>query len=51
MIFNVTTSVFALVSSLGVVVVSADRFLAIHLHLRYHELVTRKRVVAVATLP
>ena len=27
--------------------VSVDRFLAIHLHLRYQELVTRKRVVAV----
>ena len=30
-----------------VVALSADRFLAIHLHLRYQELVTHKRVVAV----
>ena len=34
-------------SFLGVVAVSVDRFLAIHLHLRYQELVTHKRVVAV----
>ena len=32
---------------LGVVAISVDRFLAIHLHLRYQELVTHKRVVAV----
>ena len=31
-------------------VVSVDRFLAIHLHLRYQELVTHKRVVAVVIL-
>ena len=31
----------------GVVAVSVDRFLAIHLHLRYQELVTHKRVIAV----
>ena len=47
MVFNIITGVFALASFLGVVVVSADRFLAIHLHLRYQELVTHKRVVAV----
>ena len=34
-------------SFFGVVAVSVDRFLAIHLHLRYQELVTHKRVVAV----
>ena len=39
--FLVWTSFF------GVVALSADRFLAIHLHLRYQELVTHKRVVAV----
>ena len=38
---------FAIVSFFGVVAVSVDRFLAIHLHLRYQELVTHKRVVAV----
>ena len=35
------------VSLLGVVAISVDRFLAIHLHLRYKELVTHRRVVAV----
>ena len=34
-------------SLLGVVAISVDRFLAIHLHLRYQELVTHKRVVVV----
>ena len=38
---------FSVASLLGVVAVSVDRFLAIHLHLRYQELVTHKRVVAV----
>ena len=38
---------FATASFFGVVAVSVDRFLAIHLHLRYQELVTHKRVVAV----
>ena len=47
MVFNIITGVFALASFLGVVAVSVDRLLAIHLHLRYQELVTHKRVVAV----
>ena len=47
MVFNVITGMFALPSFLGVVAVSVDRFLAIHLHLRYQELVTHKRVIAV----
>ncbi|XP_027039913.1 melanocyte-stimulating hormone receptor-like [Pocillopora damicornis] len=34
-------------SFLSVVAVSVDRFLAIHLHLRYQELVTHKRIVIV----
>lgn len=34
------------VSFLGVVSLSVDRFLAIHLHLRYQEFVTRRRAVA-----
>ena len=46
-IFDVIQCVFFLASFLGVVAVSVDRFLAIHLHLRYQELVTHKRVVAV----
>ncbi len=43
-------SLFAIASFLGVVALSVDRFLAIHLHLRYQELVTHKRVVAVVIL-
>jgi len=39
--------VFLLASFLSVLAISVDRFLAIHLHLRYQELVTHKRVVAV----
>ena len=39
--------VYMLASFSGVFVISVDRFLAIHLHLRYQELVTHKRVVAV----
>ena len=38
---------FSTASFLGVVAVSVDRFLAVHLHLRYQELVTQKRVVFV----
>ena len=34
-------------SFFGVVALAADRFLALHLHLRYQELVTHKRVVTV----
>ena len=41
---------FSGVSFFGVVALSADRFLAIHLHLRYQELVTHKRVVVVVIL-
>ena len=40
-------SVFSTASFFGVVAVSVDRFLAVHLHLRYQELVTHKRVVVV----
>ena len=39
------TLVFA--SHFGIFTLAVDRFLAIHLHLRYQELVTHKRVVAV----
>ena len=45
--FLVILTMFCLASFLGVVAVSVDRFLAIHLHLRYQELVTHKRVGAV----
>ena len=45
-LFHLFASLFSSALSLGVVAVSAGRFLAIHLHLRYQELVTHKRVVA-----
>ena len=38
---------FSFASLFGVAALSVDRFLAIHLHLRYQELVTHKRVIAV----
>jgi len=38
---------FVTASFFGVMALSGDRFLAVHLHLRYQELVTPKRVVAV----
>ena len=44
---NIGSYLFSLASFLGVVAVSVDRFLAVHLHLRYQELVSYKRVVAV----
>ena len=47
MIFHVIATSFGIASLLGVLTVSVDRFLAVHLHLRYQELVTHKRVVAV----
>ena len=47
--FSVTSNFFCCASFLGVTALTADRFLAIHLHLRYQELVTRRRVVAVVT--
>ena len=44
--FGFIISVFFFATFLGVLAISVDRFLAIHLHLRYQELVTHKRVVA-----
>ena len=44
---SITGSFLFYATFCGVVALSADRFLAIHLHLRYQELVTYKRVVAV----
>ncbi|XP_078347987.1 melanocortin receptor 5-like [Oculina patagonica] len=38
---------FAIASFLGILAITVDRFLAIHFHLRYQEIVTYKRVVAV----
>ena len=42
-----TVNFFGYASFFGMTALSTDRFLAIHLHLRYQELVTHKRVVAV----
>jgi len=44
--FHIIAHLFSLASYSGVLTVSVDRFLAIHLHLRYQELVTHNRVVA-----
>ena len=41
---------FCISSLLNVVTISVDRFLAVHLHLRYQELVTNKRVIAAVIL-
>ena len=46
-VFITMMSFFSLSSFFGIAAISVDRFLAIHLHLRYQELVTHKRVVAV----
>ena len=45
-VLNISGYLFSTASFLGVVAVSVDRFLAVHLHLRYQELVTHTRVVA-----
>ena len=45
--YLIQTKLLAFASYFGVVLLTVDRFLAIHLHLRYQELVTYKRVVAV----
>ena len=44
---NISAHLFSIASFLGVVAVGVDRFLAVHLHLRYQELVTHRRVVVV----
>ena len=45
-----TEILFLCASILGVLVLSVDRFLAVFLHLRYHEIVTPKRVVSILIL-
>ena len=45
-VFFFIVLLFSVASFFGVVAVTVDRFLAIHLHLRYQELVTHKRVLA-----
>ena len=48
-VFGVTATFLCCGSFFGVTALTADRFLAIHLHLRYQELVTYRRVVPVVT--
>jgi len=45
--FLFTLYLFSAASFSGVMALSGDRFLTVHLHLRYQELVTHKRVVVV----
>jgi len=47
---NCIGDLFSSSSFFGVVAVSLDRFLPIHLHLRYQELVTHKRVVTIVVI-
>ena len=47
-VWTISSSLFSVASFLGVVAVSVDRFLAVHLHLRYQEIVTHRRVAIVA---
>ncbi|XP_058968766.1 adenosine receptor A3-like [Pocillopora verrucosa] len=44
---TISNILFSGASFLGVVAVSVDRFLAVHFHLRYQEVVTHRRVVIV----
>lgn len=46
-IFSITMNVFFTASFLGILAITLDRFLAMQFHLRYQEIVTHKRVVAV----
>ena len=49
-VYFVATNFLCAASLIGVTALAADRFLAIHLHLRYHEFVTYNRVVFVVIL-
>ena len=44
--FRIIRYLFFFASFFGIMALSVDRFLAVHLHLRYQELVTHERVVA-----
>ena len=48
--FTFITNSLSKASFFGIAALSVDRFLAIHLHLRYQGLVTHRRVVAVVVL-
>ena len=45
--YFISSHLLCLASFLGIIALTVDRFLAIHLHLRYQELVTHRRVVTV----
>ena len=46
-VFAIFSETLEIASFFSVVAITVDRFLAVHLHLRYQELVTHKRVIAV----
>lgn len=48
--FEITAFLLCNASFFGVIALTVDRFLAIYLHLRYQEFVTRKRVVTTEAL-
>ena len=45
--YLISSQLLCAASFLGIIALTVDRFLAIHLHLRYQELVTHRRVVTV----
>ena len=45
LVYHITINLFAYASFFSVTALTADRFLAVHLHLRYQEFVTLRRVV------
>ena len=45
--YLISSQLLCAASFLGIIAITVDRFLAIHLHLRYQELVTHRRVVTV----
>ena len=47
MTFLITANFLSYASFFGLLALTVDRFLAIHLHLRYQEIVTHKRAVTV----
>ena len=49
-VLSIIQSALANASFLGIMALNVDRFLAVHLHLRYRELVTYKRVLSLAIL-
>ena len=48
--FFIAVNLFSTASFLSIIALTLDRFLAIHLHLRYQELVTHKRVIIAVIL-